>query len=125
MTDSRKTIRPEVLTEREPSSAPEKFQNEVLRPIIKMQNDLLLAIFRHFMRKRKVKLNGMSAEKRADWIAHSLSKDNRLRGMMLGAVIGQFTIDEYERYLHDEGENRRRIANLVVQRLQNQGNRLV
>lgn len=125
MNDPRKAIRPEVITEKEPISAPEKFQNEVLRPIIKMQNDLLVAIFRHFMDKRKVKLNGMSVEKRADWIAHSLRKDNRLRGMMLGAVIGQFTIEEYERYLHDEGEIRRRITNLLSERLQDQAKRLI
>lgn len=125
MEDPKKSIRPIILTDKEPTSGPEKFQNEVLRPILKLQNDLLLEIFRHFMHKRRVQLNGMSREKRAAWIAHSLSNDNRLRGLLLGAVIGQFTMEEWSQYLIDEGENRRRIANLLTQRLQDQAGQLV
>lgn len=125
MEDQRKAIRPAIATEREPISSHEKFQNEVLRPILKMQNELLIAIFRHFMKKRKVKMNGMPKEKRDAWIAHSLSKDNRLRGMLLGTVIGQFTLQEWEGYRQDEGEIRRRITNLLTERLQSQANRLV
>ena len=125
MEDHRKRIRPVIHTEREPVSSHEKFQNDVLRPIIKMQNDLLLAIFRHFMKKRKVRIDGMSKQERADWISHSISRDNRLRGMMLGAIVGQFTLEEWKQYQLIEGEARRRITNLLTERLQSQANLLV
>ena len=32
----------------------ERFQNEVLRPIIKMQNNLLVAFFNNYIRNRKI-----------------------------------------------------------------------
>ncbi len=120
MDEQRKAIRPEIHTMVEPENPAEKFQNEVLRPIMKMQNDLIVAIFRHFLRKRKVPFNGKSIEERKQWIAHSLSKDNRLRGMLLGAIIGHFTLEEYTFYLEQEGEMRRRITNLLTERLRSQ-----
>lgn len=120
MTANRTLIRPTIAVDKPAATLMEAFQNEVLRPIIKMQNDLVLDIYRHFLLKRKVPFNGMSIPKRKDWIAQSLSKDNRLRGIMLGAVIGHFTKDEWEFFALQEGEVRRRIINLITQRLQSQ-----
>ncbi len=114
------SIRPAIVTEKTAESAAEQFQNEVLRPILKLQNDLLLAIFKHFLVKRKVKFNGMSKEKRLEWIAHSLRQDNRLRGLLLGTVIGHFTIEEWNIFEKDEAEFRRRIFDMMTKRLQDQ-----
>ncbi|MEO0338396.1 MAG: hypothetical protein AAF242_04205 [Bacteroidota bacterium] len=118
--DPRVTIRPEVSTAKTATSEAEQFQNQVLRPIIKMQNDLLVNIYRHFLLKRKVKFSGMSVEARTKWIEQSVSKDNRLRGLLLGMVIGHFTQEEFQQFLDMEGEVRRRITNLITQRLQSQ-----
>ena len=35
------------------SSADEKFQNETIRPILKLQNDLFLAVFKNYIYKYK------------------------------------------------------------------------
>jgi len=120
METSRKDLRPQIATDKEASHPMEQFQNDVLRPILKMQNDLILSIYRHFLHKRKVPFNGMSREKRADWIRTSMSKDNRLRGIMLGLVVGQFVEDELTFFLGNEGEVRRRLTELISQRLQHQ-----
>ncbi len=120
METSRKDLRPQIATDKEAFHPMEQFQNDVLRPILKMQNDLILSIYRHFLHKRKVPFNGMSREKRADWIRTSMSKDNRLRGIMLGLVVGQFVEDELTFFLGNEGEVRRRITELISQRLQHQ-----
>jgi hypothetical protein len=120
METSRKDLRPQIATDKEAFHPMEQFQNDVLRPILKMQNDLILSIYRHFLHKRKVPFNGMSREKRADWIRTSISKDNRLRGIMLGLVVGQFVEDELAFFLGNEGEVRRRITELISQRLQHQ-----
>lgn len=101
-------------------SAAEQFQNDTLRPILKMQNDLIVELYRHFLFKRKVKFDGMSIEQRKDWISKSISKDNRLRGILLGMVMGQFTRSELDTFIGMEGEARRRIFDLVTQRLQSQ-----
>ncbi|MFN7115369.1 MAG: glyoxalase [Saprospiraceae bacterium] len=117
---NKKSIRPAIVTEKAAESAAEQFQNEVLRPILKLQNDLLLAIVRHFLQKRKVKFASLSKQARLDWIAHSLRHDNRMRGLLLGTVIGQFTPEEWAVFEKDEAEFRRRITEMMTKRLQDQ-----
>lgn len=118
--DPRLGIRPEVPTEPSTESVAEEFQNATLRPILKMQNELLLQIYKHFLTKRKVKFQGMSLDQRSQWIANSVSKDNRLRGILLGMVMGQFTEAELAQFIEMESEIRRRITSLITQRLQSQ-----
>ncbi len=120
MQDPRVALRPEIITDQAAHSSDEQFQNQVLRPIIKMQHPMILDVYRHFLQKRKVPFGGMSIEQRSRWIETSLSKDNRLRGILLGLVVGHFTQDELAFFLEREGESRRRIINLIAQRLQSQ-----
>jgi hypothetical protein len=125
MTANRILIRPEVQVEKPAATEMESFQNDTLRPILKMQNDLIIDIYHHFLLKRKVPFEGMSIAKRKDWIANSLSKDNRLRGILLGSVVGHFTKEEWAFYAQQEGEVRRRITSLITQRLQDQMKKLL
>lgn len=125
MTANRTLIRPTIHVDKPAATTMEAFQNDVLRPIIKMQNDLLISIYKHFLAKRKVPFDGMSIPKRHDWIEKSLSKDNRLRGIMLGTVIGHFTDEEWAYFAEQEGEVRRRIISLITQRLQSQDKSLL
>jgi hypothetical protein len=117
MPDQRTTIRPTIITEKEATTEAERFQNETLRPILKMQNDLLSAIFNRMMARRKVPFDSFSTPRKEQQIEHSLSKDNRLRGLLLGVVIGQFTIGEYEQFLSQESEATRRIMTMMAERL--------
>ncbi len=114
------SIRPAIVTEKAAESSAKQFQNEVLRPILKLQNDLLLAIVRHFLQKRKVKFASLSKPARLEWIAHSLRQDNRMRDLLLGTVIGHFTIEEWHIFEKDESEFRRRITEMLTKRLQDQ-----
>lgn len=125
MTANRILIRPKVQVEKPAHTEMESFQNDTLRPILKMQNDLIVDIYHHFLLKRKVPFDGMSVDKRKTWIANSLSKDNRLRGILLGSVVGHFTKEEWEFYAQQEGEVRRRITSLITQRLQDQMKKLL
>ncbi len=125
MADARQSIRPRIATEGTAVSEAERFQNAVLRPILKMQNELLIAVFRHFLEKRKIPFQRFSQQQRHEHIAHALRKDNRLRGLALGTVIGHFTPDEYAAFLTDEAELSRRITDMMVQRLQDQAERLL
>ena len=120
MPDTRKSIRPAIAVEKPAETAEESFQNEVLRPILKLQNELLLAIFRHFMEKRKTAFHKMPRLRQLQQIEQILSKDNSLRKLLLGAVIGQFTPEEYDTFLHQEAEATRRIMAMMAQRLQDQ-----
>ncbi|MCB9289120.1 MAG: glyoxalase [Lewinellaceae bacterium] len=117
MPDKRKDIRPLVPMEKEAVTEAERFQNETLRPILKMQHDLLAAIFRRMMAKRRIPFDSLPQQKQEQQIDHSLSQDNRLRFLLLGAVIGQFTAEEYEQFLEMEPEATRRIMSMLAERL--------
>lgn len=123
MEDPRVGLRPHIATT-EADSPVEQFQNQTLRPVLKMQNALILQLYRHFLTKRKVPFSGFSLEKRQRWIEDSLSQDNRLRGLLLGLVIGQFTEVELVYYLSQESEMNRRIFTMMAQRLQSQMDQL-
>ena len=65
----------------------EKFQNEVLRPIIKMQHNLLIASF------------------------------NNYKNINLGFIIGHFSMDEFSFYSLNTSEMNRRILQIISQRI--------
>jgi len=121
MTDDQKIgIRPEVLTKDIESTPAERFQNTTLRPVLKLQNELLQAVFLHMMDKRKVNFRQQSPKDQASQIEHSLSKDKRLRFQLLGVVIGQFTTAEYAHFLKLEQEATRRIFTMMAKRLKDE-----
>ncbi|WP_139002718.1 glyoxalase [Hyunsoonleella aestuarii] len=114
-----KSIRPEFLstTINDNMSSDERFQNLVLRPIIKFQNDLLIAVFRNYINKHKSVFYDLSLEKRIDYIENAIHKDMKLRNSMKGMVIGLFTIEEYELYIQNSSALNKRMMNIVKERL--------
>ncbi len=117
MDDQKIGIRPEVPTQDMESTSAERFQNTTLRPVLKLQNELLQAVFLHMMDKRKVNFRQQQPQDQVAQIEHSLSKDKRLRFQLLGVVIGQFTVKEYTVFLGQEQEAVRRIFTMMAQRL--------
>ncbi|MFL1012851.1 glyoxalase [Flavisericum labens] len=117
-----KSIRPEVLstTINDNMSKDERFQNLVLRPVIKFQNDLFIEVFRNYITKHKSVFYDMSLEKRQLYIENAIQKDMKLRNSMKGMVIGQFTVDEYLIYIQNSSALNKRMMNLVKERLLSQ-----
>ena len=72
----------------------EKIQNEVIRPIIKMQNNLLVILFKDYIKQKKIKFTNFSGEKQKEIIKTSLTKDVNFKNILLGCVIGHFTDKE-------------------------------
>lgn len=120
MDEEKLSIRPVVPTKDTESTDAERFQNATLRPVLKLQNALLQAVFLHMMDKRKVPFQSKTPQGQATQIEHSLSKDKRLRFQLLGAVIGQFTVEEYAAFLKQEQEAVRRIFTMMAQRLKDE-----
>ena len=83
----------------ESMSADEAFQNSTLRPIIKMQNELLIAVFNNYISKRKNVFYDLSLEKQLAYIENAIHKDMEFRNSLKGMIIGQFTVDEYKAYI--------------------------
>lgn len=98
-------------------TADEYFQNRTLRPVAKLQNDLLVAVFRNYARKHKNVFYDLSIEKRMDYIENATHKDMKFRNSLKGIIIGQFTMDEYTAYIQNSSSLNKRMMNIVKERL--------
>jgi len=115
-----KTIRPVLNFEKEAQSECEKFQNEVLRPILKLQHDLLIEIFKTYCNKRKGTFDKLSEKEKYVYIDQAVRKDMKFKHYLEGIITGIFTIDEYQTFIENEEELTKRMVNLLVQRLESQ-----
>ncbi|MCB4797683.1 glyoxalase [Tamlana sp. 62-3] len=114
-----KKIRPAIktLTINENMSGDEYFQNAVLRPVIKLQNDLFIEVFRNYIAKHKYVFYDLSLDKRTTYIENAIQKDMKFRNSLKGMVIGQFTTDEYLLYIKNSSALNKRMMNIVKERL--------
>lgn len=101
-------------------SSDEQFQNKTLRPVIKLQNNLFIEVFKNYIRKRKNVFYELSLEKRYKYIENAIQKDTKFRNSLKGMVIGQFTLEEYETYIQNSSALNKRMMNLVIERLKDQ-----
>lgn len=95
----------------------ERFQNQTIRPIIKFQHDLLLAIARNYFARNKNTYFKLVETQRAQYLATMLSKDTAFRNQLLGLVIGLFSTEEYLEYQLKSADLNRRIINIIKKRL--------
>jgi len=113
-------IRPEIPSAKinDQMSAEEHFQNATLRPIAKLQNDLLVEAFRNYITKHKNVYYKLTVEKRMAYIENAIQKDIKFRNSLKGMLIGQFTLDEYRTYIQNSSALNKRMMNLVRERIQ-------
>lgn len=102
------------------SSSEETFQNQVLRPILKLQNDLFVASFENYITKNKKDFYSLSTEKKLLLIENSIQKDIKFRNALKGIVIGLFTLDEYQTYIQNSSNLNKRMMNMLIERLKSQ-----
>lgn len=101
-------------------SSGERFQNQTIRPIIKLQNPLLIEIFRNYVNKHKGEFYELSIERKLSFIENAIQKDIKFRNSLKGMIIGQFTVEEYLDYTQYSSALNKRMMTLVVFRLQDQ-----
>jgi hypothetical protein len=108
-------LRAEIPTDTERSSLPkEEFQNKTLRPILKLQNDVLVAFFKSQLKGAvmpdfKVELTG--------FVQQRLQKDLATRNTLLGMVLGLLSEEEMEGFIADKNEISKRIMDMMAQRI--------
>ena len=114
-----KSLRPDILTKtiKTEMSSEEYFQNTVLRPIIKFQNDLLIAVFLQFCTKYKNVFFDLSTEKKILYIESSIIKDSKLRSSFRDLIIGLFSVEEYSEYLKNASALNKRMTGIIKERL--------
>jgi hypothetical protein len=114
-----KRIRPDFMTTtiNNEMTTEERFQNLVLRPIIKLQNDLFIEVFKNYVAKHKNVFYDLSVEKRVDYIGNTIHKDMKFRNSLKGIIIGFFTIEEYKLYIQNSSALNKRMMNIAKERL--------
>lgn len=102
------------------SSEEEVFQNATLRPILKLQNDLIVLVFQNYVNQIKLPFKDFTMEKKMSSIATIISKDIQLQNTLKGIVIGLFTTEEYLYYSKTISNSNKRIKAMLIERLQSQ-----
>ena len=95
----------------------EKFQNATLRPILKMQHELVSLLVQTYIENKKGVYYDLSMERRPAYIKKNILGDPKITHELRGLVIGMFTTDELAYYLENKGAINKRIQALLHQRV--------
>ena len=95
----------------------ELFQNMVLRPVIKMQHDVLILRVRSYFTSKKVIFHLMDTRKRTMAIEQAFLGDNAFKKEIQGMITGQLAPDEFKTYLRWERPINKRIVQMVRNRM--------
>lgn len=110
-------IRPTIpLDEIEYHSEIERFQNETLRPILKLQHNLtieLLSASQHFQ-KQKSKITSKSTY--IECVKKYIQSDVGFKNTLIGIIVGMMTTEEYAMYISIKSECNKRIITMQVKR---------
>ncbi len=98
-------------------STEEMFQNNILRPIIKMKHDLFVAYLRDYLESKKEPLKGLSREKQIAYLESVFQRDINLRSELRGVILGQFTREEYLQYATIKNSINKRMLNIIQKRM--------
>lgn len=114
--------RPEIFSAKifEASSSFETFQNQVLRPILKFQNDLLIEVFLSRIKTKNRDLSALSFLEKQEIIITQFKTNTTLKQMLLGCVIGLLTTEEFNYYNFNTSNINKRIFSMLKERLLDQ-----
>lgn len=114
-----KNIRPEVSSAQifEATSSIEAFQNGVLRPILKFQNNLLVQLFLSGIHLKNQTSEVVSLEEKQKLITNQFKTNTTLKQLLLGCVIGLLSVEEFEFYKTNSSSLNKRIFSMLKDRL--------
>ncbi|HEX8656327.1 MAG TPA: hypothetical protein VF690_02265 [Hymenobacter sp.] len=122
-------LRPVIATEAAPATSGTAsvgdFLHLTLRPVLKLQNDLLLAAVADFVADHHIPLAKASPTDQQRLLAELLARNTKLRYTLVGLVTGTFTAEEYAFYRQHRGEVNRRLHELAQCRVLDQTSRVV
>ena len=99
------------------TSDEETFQNNVLRPVIKFQHDLIIILVEHTIIKFHKDYSILSSEKKVLIIESIFNTNNQLKNDLRGIIIGLFSIEEYEIYYTMKSTINKRIVQIIKERV--------
>jgi len=115
-------LRPAVAAElpAAPTATAHDFLHRTLRPLLKLQNPLLLLTVADFVREHHMAFAGKGAAEQERIVADVLARNVKLRYTIIGLVTGLFTSNETSLYRRQRNEINRRLLELATRRVQDQ-----
>ena len=115
-------IRPEITSAQVfgDTSSVEAFQNTVLRPLLKFQNEHIISIFLMELKNKKQDFNQLNNLEKEATLDHHFKSNMSLKQQLLGLVIGLFTTKELITYHKDSSIFNKRIFSMLKERLKDQ-----
>ena len=98
----------------------ESFQNSVIRPILKFQNQLLNELVLERVKNLNVRFKLLSNQEQQAFILSNVKKDIALRNQLIGIVLAFFNQDEFKVYSLYNKELSKRIVEMIFQRVLDQ-----
>ncbi len=98
----------------------EEFQNQTLRPILKLQNEIYLNLFASYATRQNGDFDSLTSSKKRTFIELSLQKDSVLKNTFIGITIGMFTTPELETYILDSKSYNKRMITMLIERIKSQ-----
>ena len=119
MSNSKHKMRPEIpsINLDRSSSEVELFQNKVLRPIIKLQHELIMCCFSDFIAQNKVLLKEYNEEKKKIYLQKLFKTNTVLKTELRSLIIGLFTLEEYKHFLRIKPMVIKRINTIIQNRI--------
>ena len=116
-------LRPIIATET--TDAPDTvsaFLHATLRPVLKLQNDLLLAVVADFVRDHHITLRPTDQHHQ---LTELLTRNTKLRYTVLGLITGLFAAEEFAFYRLHRSELNRRLLEMAQHRVLDQAEAVV
>ena len=95
----------------------EKFQNDVIRPILKYQHDVIVGYAISKAIDRNSKFANLIAVEKERYLDKVTLKDSKIKQELNGMVLGLMTVEEMHIYLALESEYKRRINTMIRERI--------
>ena len=106
-----------LLSLKKANSEEEIFQNKTLRPILKLQHDLIITLAQEFLKSRNITWEKVKEKDPFQWLNINIKRDIPFKNQLIGMVIGQFSKNELDEYLTFQKEMNKRIINMMTERI--------
>lgn len=101
-------------------ATPGDFLHHTLRPLLKLQNEVLLGLVADFVHDHHVPLATASPKEQERQLAELLTRNVKLRYTVIGLISGLFTSVELDFYRQHRTDINRRLLELATRRVQDQ-----
>lgn len=104
--------------------APARLLHATLRPVLKLQNDAVLALVAQAVAARTAAFPSFDPADRRAHLDALVRRDQRLQRLLLGVVLGLLTAPELAAFQRHDAEMRRRVVALLAERVTSQSGRV-